>query len=241
RPGAAERTALDAPGLALLRRVARALPRRRLAAEPARPLAVADPGRRLRRLPVSQAVHVALPLLARRRRRARPRRRLGRDHGEAAVAGVAARRGGRSLARRLRPLLRALRRGGGSPGRAPLDRDAVRRGRRLSRGPAVARRDGRLSRRRRPRTAGRSVLLGRRRRGRAAPRLRALPRPARRPAPARHRVLHDERRHLGRLRRLRRPRRRDIGARGRRRETAPPVGASLYLCLRTWLLTARWQ
>ena len=41
-------------------RVARRLPPRRLAARPARALAVADPGRGLRDLPVPEAVHVAL-------------------------------------------------------------------------------------------------------------------------------------------------------------------------------------
>ena len=71
--------------LALLRRVARGVPARRLPARPDRALAVADPGRRLRRLPVPEAVHVALPLLARRRRRARTGRRVGRDHGRAAA------------------------------------------------------------------------------------------------------------------------------------------------------------
>ena len=38
--------------------VARGLPRRGLAARPARPLALADPGDRVRRLPVPEAVHV---------------------------------------------------------------------------------------------------------------------------------------------------------------------------------------
>ena len=46
----------------------------------------------VRRLPVPEAVHVALPSLARRRRRARAGRRLGGDHGRPAVAGVGARR-----------------------------------------------------------------------------------------------------------------------------------------------------
>ena len=53
------------------------LPRRRLPARPARPLALADAGRVLRRLPVPQAGHVALPRVARRVARARADRRLG--------------------------------------------------------------------------------------------------------------------------------------------------------------------
>ena len=51
------------------------------AARPARALALADPGRRVRRLPVPEALHVALPPLARRGRRARAGRRLGGDQG----------------------------------------------------------------------------------------------------------------------------------------------------------------
>ena len=84
-------------------------------------LALADPGRRLRRLPVSQARHVALSPLARGRGRARAGRRLGRDHGRAAVAGVDARRRGRALDRGLRPLLRALR-----PGASTAQRGCIR-------------------------------------------------------------------------------------------------------------------
>ena len=45
--------------MALLPGLARGLPRRRLAARPDLPLAVADPGGRVRRLPVPQARHVA--------------------------------------------------------------------------------------------------------------------------------------------------------------------------------------
>ena len=62
----------------VLRGVARRLPRRRLAARPARPLALAGAGDRVRRLPVPEAVHVALPPLARRGRRARARSAPGR-------------------------------------------------------------------------------------------------------------------------------------------------------------------
>ena len=50
----------------------------------------------VRRLPVPQALHVALPPLARRRRRARAGGRVGGDHRRAAVAGVGARRRGRA-------------------------------------------------------------------------------------------------------------------------------------------------
>ena len=56
----------------------------------------------VRDLPVPEALHLALAPLARRRRRARAGRRLGRDHGRAAAGGLAARRRGRVLGRRLR-------------------------------------------------------------------------------------------------------------------------------------------
>ena len=65
-------------GARVLRRLALRLPGRRLAARPDRALAVADPGRGVRDLPVPQALHVALPSLAGRGRRARAGRRLGR-------------------------------------------------------------------------------------------------------------------------------------------------------------------
>ena len=55
-------------GARVLRRLARRVPGRGLAARPGRALAVADPGRGVRDLPVPQALHVALPPLARRRR-----------------------------------------------------------------------------------------------------------------------------------------------------------------------------
>ena len=141
---AAERAAVDGAGRALLRAVARALPRRRLAARAEDALALADPRRGLRRLSVPQALHLALPLLARRGRRARAGRRLGRDHEPPPVGGVAARRRGRVLGRRLRPLLRALRRRGRSRAGSALDRDAVRRARRVRR--RAARRTPRRSR-----------------------------------------------------------------------------------------------
>ena len=163
---AAERPAVDPAGRALLRAVARALPRRRLAARAEDALALADSRRGLRRLPVPQALHLALPLLARRGRRARAGRRLGGDHEPPSVGGVAARRRGRTLGRRLRPLLRAVRRRGRSRAAFALDRDEVRRARRIRRRAARACRDRRVPRCRRARPAGRRSLLDRRRRRR---------------------------------------------------------------------------
>ena len=182
----------------VLRRVARRLPRRRLAARPVRAPARADSGRRVRRLPVPEALHVALPPLARRRRRARAGRGVGRGH-----AATCRGRRGRSAARVATwvagfDLFYAL-------FDVDVDREqglhswATRFGERGAflgaRVPAPARRSCCSSRsalgpqRRRP-------LLDRRRLRRRAARLRALARSARRPAPARRGVLHDERRHL---------------------------------------------
>ena len=84
----------------VLRRLARRVPPRRLAARSGRALALADPGRRVRDLPLPQAVHVALPPLARRGRRARADGRLGRDHAGSSLGGLGARRRGRDLGRR---------------------------------------------------------------------------------------------------------------------------------------------
>ena len=78
RPRAAVGRAHDRGGGRVLRRLAGRLPDRRLAARSDRARALADPRRRLRHLPVPEAVHVAVPPLARRRRRARAGRRLGR-------------------------------------------------------------------------------------------------------------------------------------------------------------------
>ena len=61
---------LRAPGLGAVRRRARALPRGGVPARADRPLALADPGRDVRRLPLPEARHVALPPLARRLHRA---------------------------------------------------------------------------------------------------------------------------------------------------------------------------
>ena len=78
---AAGRQAVARAGDRVLRARARAVPRRVFPARPDRPLAVADPARRLRHLSVPEAVHVAQPPLARCGGRARTRRRVGRDHG----------------------------------------------------------------------------------------------------------------------------------------------------------------
>ena len=74
---------------------ARALPRGRLPARPDRALALADPGRDVRRLPVPQARHLALPPLARRVHGSRAGRRLARGDGVGAVGGMGALRGAR--------------------------------------------------------------------------------------------------------------------------------------------------
>src|SRR5207237_7990113 len=58
-------------GRRLLPPRARDLPARRLPARADRPLALADPGRRLRDLPLPEALHVALPSLAGGDRRSR--------------------------------------------------------------------------------------------------------------------------------------------------------------------------
>ena len=115
--------------VALLRRLARALPRCRLPARPARALALADPGRGFRGLPVPEALDLALPPVARRRRRPRADRRLGGDQGRAAVGGLGPRRRGRALGRRLRLLLLAARSRDRSGAGAPVGRGSLRRAR----------------------------------------------------------------------------------------------------------------
>ena len=123
------------------------LPGRRLPARPDRALALADPGRAVRRLPLPEAGHLALPPLARRLARARAGRRLGRRDRRAAVAGVGARRRGRALGRGLRPLLLAVRPRARPARGAALVGGAVRRARRLrGRAPASRRRRSRCSR-----------------------------------------------------------------------------------------------
>ena len=170
---------------------------RGLPARPARPLALADPGRGLRDLPVPEALDLALPPLARRGRRARAGRRLGGDHRDDSLGGVgcwAARSRCGSPASTSSTRCSTSR----STGSRVCTRSRLRFG---ERGAFLGARlfhlgDGRAARRRGARPAGRRVLLARRRRGRAAARVRALARPPGRSAPARHRVLHDERRHL---------------------------------------------
>ena len=127
--------------------------------------------------------------------------------GDAAVAGVGARRRGRRLGRGLRPLLRAVRRRGRPRAGAALVGDALRRARRVRRRARAAPRDDRAARRGGRRARRRLPLLARRRDRRGAAPVRAHARAARRPAPARRRVLHDERRHLGRVLRVRARRR----------------------------------
>ncbi len=126
---------------------------RGLAAEPGRALALADPRGDVRRLPLPQALHVALPPLARRGRRARPHGRVGRDHGDAPVAGVGARRSRRDVGRRVRHLLLALRRRDRQGSGAPLVGGALRGARRVSRCALDARRDRGVPRRRRARAS----------------------------------------------------------------------------------------
>ena len=95
------------------------------------PIPVVD----VRRLPVLEALHVALPSLARRSGRARTRRRVGRDQGRAALAGLGARRRRRGVGGGVRPLLRALRRRRRPRAGAALVGDALRRARRVRRRP----------------------------------------------------------------------------------------------------------
>ena len=194
-------------GLGPLRCGARALPRRGLPARPDRPLALADPGRHVRRLPVPEARHLALPPLARRLHRARPARRLARgDRGR--------RRGrrGRSSPRRVsgsRASTSSTRSSTSSTTAPPGLRSwAVRFGERgvfagarafhvaavallAAVGPGLGSDVFYW--------LGVAAVAG-------APRLRALARAPRRPAPPRRRLLHRQRRHQRRLLRLRRAR-----------------------------------
>ena len=194
-------------GVGALRRRARALPRRGLPARPDRALALADPGRDVRRLPVPQARHVALPPLARRLHRPRAARRLARGDGLGAVGGVGALRRAGPLGRRAST---SSTRSSTSSTTAPR---ACARGRRASASAACSR--ARASSTSPPCCCSppsgvglgeRRLLLARRRRGRRPARLRALARPPGRPPPARRGVLHRQRRHQRRLLRLRRPR-----------------------------------
>ena len=155
-----------AAGRRLLPGLARDLPRRRLAARPDLPVAVADPGDRVRRLPVPEAGHVGRAPVARCRRRARADGRLGGDPRRPALAGVGARRRRRDLGRRLRPLLLAVRRRGRPRPGAAFVGDPLGRARRVPRRARAASPDRVGARRRRGRARRRLALLDRRRGGR---------------------------------------------------------------------------
>ncbi len=147
------------------------VPAGRVAARAARPLALADPGRDVRRLPVPEARDLARARLAGRGRRARAARRLDRGHERDAVGGVGARRRGRVLGRRLRPPLRALRpRDRPRPGTA-LVPDPLRRARHLLGVARLPRPDGGV-----PRADRASACRSARSTGSASPRSRACSR-----------------------------------------------------------------
>src|SRR2546426_5051020 len=131
RPRAAEWAVVGHAGGRVLCCGARALPRSGLATRTADAPAVADPRRGLRRLPLPQALDLALPPLARRCRRTRTGRRVGRDYEPSALGSVGARCRGGALGRRLRSLLRVLRRRDRSRAASALGRDALRRARRV--------------------------------------------------------------------------------------------------------------
>ena len=178
-----------------------------LAARSDRPLAVADPGGHVRRLPVPQARHVALPPLARRVASAsRPSAR-----GSASRASCRGRRG-RSAAPSA----------SGSPASTSSTRSSIAsttsprgctRGRRGSacavcsaaRVRCMPARLLLLAQRARASTSGVWYWLGVAVVG-GAPRLRARDRPAGRPAAPRRRLLHRQRRALDRVRGVRRAR-----------------------------------
>ena len=198
-------------------RVARDLPRRRLPACADRRLAVADPGGGLRPLPVPEARHLALPLLARRRRRPRSDRGLGgRDEraprGRPGCSAAPSRSGSRAST---------------SSTRSSISRSTGRRAcTRSPRGSASARQlcgSPGLSRRTVALLVGAGLglpvgvlyWLGVAAVGRA-PRLRARARLAAGLAPARHGLLHHERRHQPDVLRVR--------ARGRPRMIDPRPG-----------------
>ena len=181
-------------GSGLLRRLAGRLPARRLQPRPGRALAVADPGRDVRRLPVPQARHVAQPRVAGRDARSRARRRLGSDDRRAAAGGMAARRRRRRLGGRLRPPLRRLRHRGRPCTGSSLVPGPLRRPRGVLGRPRAPCRDRRAARLGRRRARRRRLLLARRGRRRGSARVRARDRLAGRPATPEHGVLHAERR-----------------------------------------------
>ena len=128
--------------------------------EPDRPLALADSGRDVRRLPVPQARHVALPPLARRLHGPRAARRLARGDGLGAVGGVGALRRAGPLGGGLRPLLLALRPRARPRGGPALVGDAVRRAGRLRGRPRLPRRRRRAARRGRRRASAATSSTG---------------------------------------------------------------------------------
>ena len=89
--------------------IARGVSPRRLAARPDRPMALADPRRALRRLPVPEAGHVAVPSLARRVSWARAGRCVAGRLGDGAVGSLGDRLRRRVVGGRIRSLLLALR------------------------------------------------------------------------------------------------------------------------------------
>ena len=193
-PRAATRDACALAGAGVLRRLAGRLPARRLQPRPGRALAVADPGRDVRRLPVPEAGHVAQSRVARRDARPCARGRLGGDDRRAAARSVAARRRRRCLGGRLRPPLRRLRHRGRPCAGSPLVPGPLRRSRGVLGRPRAPRRDRGAARLGRRRARLRRLLLARRRRRRGAARVRARDRLAGRPPPPEHGVLHAERR-----------------------------------------------
>ncbi len=205
---ASQRSTLARTGGVALRGGARRLPRGRLPARPARALAVADPRRPLRRLSVPEAIHVALPPLARRLARSGAGRRLARGHRYGAVAGLGARRGRRALGRRVSTSSTRCSTSSTigakvwTPGRHASARTACS----PARGGCTRPPSSLLGRRGLgPRPAFWYWLGVLRRRGAAA--LRALARATRRSPSAGRGVLHGQRRDQRRLLRVRRARR----------------------------------
>src|SRR4029453_17913460 len=123
-------------------RLSRRLSGCRLAARPDLPLAVADPGRRLRDLPVPEAGHLARAPLAWRRRRAGADGGVGGDPWRPALAGVGPRGSRGSVGCRLRPLLLALRPRDRPRAGSALLGDPLGRARRVPGSPGAAPADG---------------------------------------------------------------------------------------------------
>ena len=157
-------------------------------------------------LPLPEALELVSPLLARRGRRARAARRLGRDHERAAVGGLGC---SAAPSRSGSPASTSSTRSSTSTSTARRDCTPCRR---ASASPLPSRRARSATSRRLSSSSlaglglpvgalywlGVAVVA-------APPRLRALARLAARLAPARHGVLHDERRHQRDVLRLRPP------------------------------------